>query len=109
MAQRSTEFRDYVLDQLDMADRVGFARFFGGTGLRADGLQFAMIMGDTLYFCVDDDLRADLNDAGGEAFSYATKRRRVTVGRYVSVSEDLLEDPEGLQELAQRAIAAARR
>jgi len=109
MAQPSSEFRDHVLDLLDMADRVGFARFFGGTGLRADGVQFAMIMGDTLYFCVDDDLRADLDAAGGAAFSYATKRGRVTVGRYMSVAEDLLEDPDGLQELAERAVVAARR
>ncbi len=106
MSAPSPQFRDFVLDQLP--DGIGLGRFFSGLDLRRDGVQFAMLMGNRLYLRCDAALREDLLAEGGEVFSYTTKKGRVQVARYVSVPEDLLEAPERLSELTERALAVGR-
>ena len=48
------EFRDYVLEQLAAAGKVSARRMFGGVGLDLDGLFFALLSDDTLYFRTDN-------------------------------------------------------
>jgi DNA transformation protein len=60
----SEEYLDYVLDQLKSIGPVIARKMFGGVGLYWNGVFFALIADDTLYFKVDDSNRSDYEAVG---------------------------------------------
>ena len=103
----SAEYTEYVLELLEPIGRVRTARFFGGVGLSIGSAQFAMIMGNSLYFVVDDSTRPKYEKAGMAPFSYLTKKGRVQVRRYYELPEEILTDPKTLQLWASESIQLA--
>lgn len=103
----STEYTEYVLEHLAVVDAVSTSRFFGGVGLSLGAAQFAMVMGNSLYFVVDDSTRAKYEAAGMAPFSYTTKNGRVTVRRYFELPEEVLNDPDVLRQWARESIQIA--
>ena len=101
------EFVNYILDVLGGLGEVQPARFFGGTAVKLEGVQFAMIMQGTLYFVVSDELRVQFQHLGSQPFSYDTKHGEKAVQRYYSVPEEVLEEPEALCAAANIAFAHA--
>ena len=102
-------FRQYILELLSPLGAVAAKRFFGGTGFSLDGVQFAMVMRDTLYLRVDAETRPRYERAGAAPFSYATRKGQVEVRTYFAVPEALLDDAEELCIWAGQAIRAATR
>ena len=80
---------------------------FGGVGIYADQLFFALIADDTLYFKVDDSNRPDFERLGMRPFQPYGEAGEVT--QYYEVPADLLEDLEALRPWAEKAIAVAAR
>ena len=78
-----------------------------GVGIYSGAAQFAMIMGNSLYFVVDDSTRPKYERAGMEPFSYITKKGRVHVRRYFELPEDVLTDSEELKAWAHESIHTA--
>ena len=107
MPDPSGEFAQFVLEQLDAIPDLSAGRFFGGSGIKSRSTLFAMIMGNALYFAVDDATRADYERLGSRCFSYGTKKGPVEVRRFLEVPGEVLEDRERLVTFAQGAIAAA--
>lgn len=107
MTAPSAEFTEHILELLEPIGSVDAKRFFGGVGISNGFVQFAMLMGDSLYFVVDDETRAKYENAWMPPFSYLTKKGRVQVRRYFEVPEDILADPEQLQRWAKDAILVA--
>lgn len=103
----SAEYTEYVLELLEPIGPVRTGRFFGGVGISKGSLQFAMIMGNSLYFAVDDNTREKYEEAGMQPFSYMTKKGWVQVRRYFELPEDVLTDPEQLRRWAEESIQAA--
>jgi DNA transformation protein and related proteins len=103
----SKEFVSHVRDLLSPIGGFTDGIFFGGHALKHDDKQFAMIMGDTLYFRVSDQSRAAYEAKGSKPFSYATKVRRVEVRTYFAVPEDVLDSRYELVVWARKAIHAA--
>jgi len=103
----NSEFVVYISDLLDPIGPLGAGKFFGGHAFKSGGIQFAMIMGDTLYLRVDDDLRLDFEDLGSEAFSYQGSRGRVQVKSYYSLPDGDVDDQDALLVWARRSILAA--
>lgn len=103
------DYLAYVVDQLSAHREIRSKRFFGGIGLVAQGLQFAMIMKDTLYFCVGAEARPRYEAQGMEPFSYATRKGRVQVKRYYEVPVAVLEDADELKVWMAAAISDAAR
>lgn len=66
-----------------------------------------MIMGNSLYFAVDDDTRKKYEQAGMQPFSYMTKKGRVQVRKYFELPEDVFTDPEQLRLWANEAMRVA--
>jgi DNA transformation protein len=60
----SPGFTDYVLELLAGFGRLEAKRMFGGAGLYHDGVMFAILDDDVVYFRVDDALEADLKAQG---------------------------------------------
>jgi DNA transformation protein len=93
----SVEYTEYVLEMLAPIGPVRTGRFFGGVGILSGSVQFAMIMGNSLYFVVDDSTRPNYERASMAPFSYTTKKGRVQVRKYFELPEDILTDPEQLR------------
>ena len=107
MSANTGEFVRFVLDQLAPLSGLSSGRFFGGTGLKCRGQQFAMLMNNTLYFVVAEATRPRYLAAGSACFSYDNGTRRVQVRRYQEVPVRVLENTRALQQWAREAMAAA--
>lgn len=103
----SPEFVAYVNEQFAPLGPLSNAKFFGGHAFKRHGIQFAMVMDNTLYFCVNERTRAMYVQRGSMPFSYATKKGRVEVRKYFSAPEEVLENREELLRWAKQAIEAA--
>ena len=105
----SAEYTEYVLELLQPLGAVRTGRFFGGVGISTGAIQFAMIMGNSLYFVVDERTRKKYEQAGMQPFSYLTKKGRVQVRKYFELPEEVLTDPAQLRLWADEAMGIARK
>jgi DNA transformation protein len=80
---------------------------FGGVGIYAGDLFFALLDDDTVYFKVDDATRPQFVERGMAAFRPYGESGEVM--QYYEVPADVLEDPEVLGAWVAAAIAVARR
>lgn len=101
----STEFRDFVLDQLARVPALRARRMFGGVGLYSGETFFAILAGDELYLKVDERTRPRYEEAGSHAFKpYAD--RPMTMA-YWCVPLGVLEDAAELVAWAREAIGVS--
>lgn len=103
----SDEYLDYVIDQLEDLGSVRSKRMFGGAGLYFEGLFFALIADDVLYFKVDDSNRADYEAAGMGPFKPYPDKKEVM--QYYEVPIDVLENRNTLRDWADKAVRVAER
>lgn len=99
-------YQSFVIEQLERVASITSKSMFGGMGLYADGLFFALIDNDRLYFKVDDSNRPDFEAAEMEPFRPYGDERAM---KYYEVPIAVLEDADGLQIWAEKAIDVARR
>jgi DNA transformation protein and related proteins len=106
----SPAFGDHCLDLFSGLGRVVARVMFGGHGFFIGRAMFAI--GDAeewqLWLKVDEDTRARFEAAGGEAFTYASKGRMVTLS-FFTPPEDAMEDGERMLPWARLALEAAER
>ncbi len=102
----SSDYLDYVHDQLSGLGGVSSRRMFGGAGLYCDEFFFALIDNDTLYLRVDDANRADFTTRGMGQFRPYADRPELSMS-YYETPADVLEDPAQLVSWARRSVAAA--
>jgi DNA transformation protein len=102
-------FAEFLHEQLAPLGRVTTQRMLGKTGVFRDGVMFAMVADDTLYFRVDDHNRAVFREA--EAFpplSYEKGGRSIGLSFWLA-PERLFDEPNELMTWARAAAAAAHR
>jgi DNA transformation protein len=102
----SQAYLAYVLEQLAGLDGIASRRMFGGFGLYCDGIFFALISGDVLYFKVGSANRQDYAERGMRQFRPFADRPQVSAG-YHELPADILEDSEQCVAWARRSVAAA--
>ncbi len=78
---------------------------FGGVGLYTDGLFFALIAEDRLYFKVNDTTRPDFERLGMEPFRPFGEEQAMG---YYEVPVDVLEDTAQLEVWMRKAVEVAR-
>jgi DNA transformation protein and related proteins len=102
----SASFRTFILDQLSrVVSKVRARAMFGGVGIYAGDLFFALIADDTLYFKVDDSNRPDFEQRRMKAFQPYGEGSETM--QYYQVPADLLDDPDALRPWAEKSIAVA--
>jgi DNA transformation protein len=102
-------FLAFVLEQLEAVGPLTSKRMFGGVGLYAGDLFFALLAGDVLYLKVDDSTRGLLEAAGARPFRpYSDRPRGGGTMQYYSVPANVLEDSDTLTAWARRSVAVAR-
>jgi DNA transformation protein and related proteins len=102
----STQFLEYVLEQFASFTPVTSRRMFGGVGLYAEGLFFALIGDDTLYFKVDDSNRADYLERRSQPFRPFADDPTYSMN-YFQLPEDVLEETSELREWTRKSLAIA--
>lgn len=104
----SQSFKTFVLEQLGRGVQgIRGQSMFGGVGIYAGELFFALIADDILYFKVDDSTRPEFEARGMGPFQPYGEAGEVM--QYYQVPDDLLEDSEALANWAEQAIMVARR
>lgn len=105
----SSEFTEFVIEQMAEFGPVSVRRMFGGAGIYRDELMFALIDDDVLYLKVDATVRGDFEAEGLEAFSYETRDGRNTLMSFMRAPERCLDDPEEMARWCRKAYDAALR
>ena len=100
------EYLQFVLEQLKELGNVTPRRMFGGVGLNREERFFAIIMGDTMYFKVNDSSRGDYETRGMGRFRPYANKPHVSM-TYYEVPADVLEDAEECVAWARRSVAIA--
>jgi DNA transformation protein len=80
---------------------------FGGHGLYLDGIIFALIAWDRLYFRTDAQTKERFRKAGGEVFAYEARGR--TVDLPYSTAPPPGDTTASVMPWAELAVAAAKR
>jgi DNA transformation protein len=102
----STDYRDFVLEQLAPLGHITSRRMFGGVGVYANGLFFALIDDDTLYLKGDDALKPAFEAAGSHAFDPFGEGKPMA---YWSAPAEALDDQEFLLEWSRKSLEVAAR
>jgi DNA transformation protein len=100
----SSDYLDFVLEQLAPLGPLTWRKMFGGVGLYAQGLFFALIDDDTLYLKGDEALRPDFEAAGSHPFCPFADAKPMA---YWSAPAEALDEPDRLVDWARRSIAVA--
>jgi DNA transformation protein len=102
-------FVAFVLEQLDPLGPIVSKRMFGGVGLYAGDLFFAIVSRDVLYLKGDDITRGGREAAGARPFQpFPDRPRGKGKMQYYSVPAAILEDGDMLIAWAKEAVSIAR-
>src|SRR6476469_3694789 len=105
----SETYADFLREQLAPLGHLSLRRMFGKTGVFCNGVMFAMVTENTLYFRVDELNRVTFKEA--EAFpplNYEKKGDTIDLA-FWRVPERLFDEPDEFVAWAQAALAAAHR
>jgi DNA transformation protein and related proteins len=101
----SSDYLQFILEQLRGLGHVRSRRMFGAAGLYCDEVFFGIISDDTLYLHVDEASRGDYSARGMAAFRPYADRPEVSM-TYFEVPADVLEDTEELLIWSRRSLAS---
>jgi DNA transformation protein len=105
----SETYADFLREQLAPLGRLSLRRMFGKTGVFCDGVMFAMVTENTLYFRVDEENRETFKEAeSAPPLNYAKKGAMIDLS-FWRVPERLFDEPDELLAWARAALAAAHR
>jgi DNA transformation protein and related proteins len=93
-------FREFGLVQV--------RRMFGGAGLYADGVMFALVSDDLIYLKTDDATAQAFETEHCAPFQYDTKDGPRALRSYWRLPDRLYDDPEELAQWARQALLVAR-
>ena len=104
-----SEFSSFLIEQMAGFGDVSLRPMFGAAGIYRDGVIFAILADDVLYFRVDEATRGDFEAEGLASFSYRTKSGNHSIMSYMRAPERCLEDADEMAEWCRKAYEAALR
>lgn len=102
-------YAHYILDLLLPLGNIKARKMFGGFGIYQNGIFFALIANNILYFKVDDANQSDYESFGSKPFSYTNKNDKLVSMSYWEVPINILENQDRLEEWVNNAVQAAKR
>lgn len=105
----SSEYMEFIADQLERLGPVKMRRMFGGMGLYIDDMMFGVIFGEELYFKVDDSNRGDYEAEEMDPFTYEMSSGKTGSISYYQVPERLYDDADELIDWARKSVEVMRR
>ena len=101
-------FKDFVSELLAEFGPVAIRNMFGGAGVYADGVMFAILVDDTLYLKTDETSARAFASEGMAPFTYTPAGKKRVAMPYWEVPPRLLEEPGELVTWAREAHRIAR-
>jgi DNA transformation protein len=103
---RSSEFVEFVVEQMIPIGRLRVRAMFGGYGIYLDDYFIAIIVDDRLYFKADSDTACEFEAKDLNPFSYVTHGKRVTM-KYFEAPPEVFEETEVMSLWVKKAYGAA--
>lgn len=101
-------FAEFVLEQMAEIPGIGKRAMFGGFGIYRDGLMFALVADEQLYFKANDHLADDFTALGLQPLMYESKGKAVSLG-YYQAPEAVFEESDQMREWSDKAYQCALR
>jgi len=103
----SQDFMDFACELFSDLGPTRARRMFGGAGVYAHDVMFALIADDVIYIKADGALAADLEAQDCEAFVFTPKTGEPAEMGYRRLPEAALDDPEEASAWGRRALHLA--
>ncbi len=105
---------DHIRELFSQFRPIEVCRMFGGAGVIADGLTFAIVFDGVIFFRADETSIAAFKEEGATPFVYPYtkrpyRRRNPDKAPFWRMPERLYDDPEEAARWAERALEVARR
>jgi DNA transformation protein len=99
----------WVQEALEPLGTVTMRKMMGGATLYLDGIVFAILDEDELWFKADEESNAAWDEAGCARFTVTFKDGRVDTMNYRRAPSDVYDEPEAMQRWAALALEAGLR
>ncbi len=100
---------DWAAEAVAPLGTPSFRRMMGGATLYCDGVAYAIVALDALWFKADAESDPVWDAAGAARFTYDRKDGSVASMNYRRAPDDCYDDDEAFRHWAEPAIAAGRR
>ncbi len=104
--KKPSEFIEFLNEVFEKFGPIEERRMFGGYGIYHEGLMFAIVVDDTLYFKADEDTKDHFESRGLSQFTYKRKGKIISMSYYLA-PEDIFDDREEAAVWAARAYKTA--
>jgi DNA transformation protein len=105
----SDSYAEFLRENFTPLGRITLRRMFGKSGVFCDGVMFAIVADDTLYFRVDEKSRTAFAEASAfPPLAYESRGRTIDLS-FWRAPDRLFDEPDELLDWARIALAAARR
>jgi DNA transformation protein len=108
VASRKLEFVNHVVEQMGEFGPVQAKAMFGGHGIYWQGLMFALILQEQLYFKADAQSVEAFTSRGLGPFTYEAKGKRSSL-RYFEAPIEVMDEPQEMAVWCRRAYDCALR
>ena len=82
---------------------------FGGYGIYKNGVIFALIAYEKLYFKSDETVENTFKSAGGTQFEYSKGNHKFTKMRYWTIPQEDMDDPNKVSTWVEKSYLASKR
>jgi DNA transformation protein len=103
----SQDFMDFACELFSGLGPTRSRRMFGGAGVYAHDVMFALIADDVIYIKAEGALAEDLGAEGCEAFVFTPKSGEPAEMGYRRLPEAALDEPEEACRWGRRALDLA--
>ena len=103
------EYKAFVAELFESLGPIRIRSMFGGAGVYAGDLFFALIADERIYLKVDDENRPEFEAEGLEPFTYETAKGVHGVMSYYEMPDAAYDDGEEAAGWARKALDAALR
>lgn len=99
------EYHEYLVSDV-FKDIFGISskKMFGGFGYYKDGIIFAILADEQLYFKTGEGNIKDFEKLGSKPFTYPMRNGKKTTLSYWNLPADILEDPEELPKWIEKSV-----
>ena len=101
------DFGEWVREHFRALGRLEIKRMFGGAGVYAAGVMFALLDDGVVWLKGDEALRQAFVAAGSRQFIYPTKDGRTMSMGYWTLPDPALDDPDEAIAWARRSLDVA--
>ena len=101
------DFGEWVREHFHALGRLEIKRMFGGAGVYAAGVMFALLDDGVVWLKGGEALGEAFVEAGSRHFTYPTKDGRTMSMGYWTLPETALDDPDEAVAWARRSLDVA--